>query len=52
MSRVLKKQDIIEILYGATLLGAGGGGSLQYGLDMVENYEKEKKEYRYRAVRH
>lgn len=44
MSRVLKKQDIIEILYGATLLGAGGGGSLQYGLDMVEHYEKEKKD--------
>ena len=26
--RKLYEQDIIEILYGATLLGAGGGGSL------------------------
>ena len=27
--RKLYEQDIIEILYGATLLGAGGGGSLK-----------------------
>ena len=32
--RKLHKQDIVEILYGATLLGAGGGGSLCFGLDM------------------
>ena len=34
--RKLYKQDIIEILYGATLLGAGGGGSLSQGLGMLE----------------
>ena len=31
--RKLYKQDIVEILYGATLLGAGGGGSLSQGLE-------------------
>lgn len=34
--RKLFEQDIVEILYGATLLGAGGGGSLTQGLGMVE----------------
>ena len=34
--RKLYEQDIIEILYGATLLGAGGGGSLCFGLDMLK----------------
>lgn len=41
MSRVLNKQDILEILYGATLLGAGGGGSLKFGIDMIAKLEKE-----------
>lgn len=30
----LYEQDILEILYGATLLGAGGGGPLKFGIDM------------------
>ena len=34
--RKLYEQDIVEILYGATLLGAGGGGSLSQGLGMLE----------------
>ena len=37
--RKLYKQDIVEILYGATLLGAGGGGSLSQGLGMLEGLE-------------
>ncbi|MEA4963137.1 S-methyl thiohydantoin desulfurase domain-containing protein [Lutispora sp.] len=37
--RKLYKQDIIEILYGATLLGAGGGGSLSQGLSMLKGLE-------------
>ena len=37
--RKLHKQDIIEILYGATLLGAGGGGSLSQGLGMLDRLE-------------
>lgn len=38
--RKLYEQDIIEILYGATLLGAGGGGSLKQGLGMLEGLKK------------
>ena len=38
--RKLYEQDIREILYGATLLGAGGGGSLAQGLGMLENLKK------------
>lgn len=37
--RKLYKKDIVEILYGATLLGAGGGGSLSQGLGMLEGLE-------------
>lgn len=37
--RKLYKQDIVEILYGATLLGAGGGGSLAQGLGMLQGLE-------------
>lgn len=33
--RKLYEKDIVEILYGATLLGAGGGGSLAQGLGML-----------------
>lgn len=39
--RKLFKQDITEILYGATLLGGGGGGSLKFGLDMLTKLESE-----------
>lgn len=38
--RKLYEQDIVEILYGATLLGAGGGGSLKMGLDMLDGLKK------------
>ena len=37
--RKLYKQDLIEILYGATLRGAGGGGSLDLGLQMLKGLE-------------
>ncbi len=36
MSRTLKQNDIRQILYGATFLGAGGGGSLSFGIDMLQ----------------
>ena len=39
--RKLYEQDIIEILYGATLLGAGGGGSLKQGLGMLDGLKKD-----------
>lgn len=42
--RVLKEKEIVEVLYGATLLGAGGGGSLVYGTDMIAKLKEEGKD--------
>ncbi|MBK5261628.1 MAG: DUF917 domain-containing protein [Peptostreptococcaceae bacterium] len=39
----LCKQDILEILYGATFLGGGGGGSLCFGADMLKKLENDKE---------
>lgn len=42
--RKLEKQDIIDILYGCTVLGTGGGGALEKGLAMMEeDFEHEKE---------
>ncbi len=40
----LAKQDIIDILYGCTLLGTGGGGALEKGLAMMEEDFEQGKE--------
>ena len=34
--RELKKQDMIDILYGCAVLGTGGGGPLEQGLAMMQ----------------
>ena len=34
--RKLEKQDIIDLLYGCTVVGTGGGGSLEKGLAMMQ----------------
>ncbi len=34
--RELTKQDVIDLLYGCTVLGTGGGGGLEEGLRMME----------------
>ena len=39
--RTLFEQDILEILYGATLLGGGGGGSLKLGLKMLNKLKED-----------
>ena len=39
--RKLLEQDIVEILYGATLLGGGGGGSLKLGLNMLSKLKED-----------
>lgn len=44
MCTELKKQDIVNVIYGATILGAGGGGSAVSGLTMLENYIKDHGE--------
>ena len=40
MGGILNKQDIVEVLWGATFLGAGGGGSLSFGIDMLDKVEE------------
>lgn len=40
MSKILKKQDIKHVLYGATFLGAGGGGTLKDGLRLLSEVSK------------
>ncbi|MDL2218611.1 DUF917 domain-containing protein [Christensenellaceae bacterium OttesenSCG-928-M15] len=40
MARILKEQDIREILVGVAFLGAGGGGGLKDGLIMLEDNVK------------
>ncbi len=39
MERILNKEAIIDVIYGATLLGGGGGGSLESGIEMLDTYE-------------
>jgi uncharacterized protein len=34
--KILEKQDLYDILYGCTILGTGGGGSLQRGLELID----------------
>lgn len=41
----LNKQNLIDILYGCTILGTGGGGSLQVGIKKIESALEENKEF-------
>ena len=42
--KILTRQEAIDILYGCTVVGTGGGGSLEVGLRMIEkDYEEGKK---------
>ena len=41
--RELKKQDMIDVLYGCAVLGTGGGGPLEEGLALMEkHFEKDE----------
>lgn len=41
--RELNKQDMIDVLYGCTVLGTGGGGPLADGLALMEeHFEKNE----------
>ncbi len=37
MAQILNKQDVKAILYGACLMGAGGGGALESGMALLES---------------
>jgi DUF917 family protein len=39
--RVLNESQIIDIIWGATLLGGGGGGSMKNGIELLEKYKKD-----------
>lgn len=41
----LSRQDLIDILYGCTILGTGGGGSLQKGLSQIDKALAAGKEF-------
>lgn len=41
MAKKLNLQDLRDILVGATLLGAGGGGPIEEGYDLIKKLEKE-----------
>ncbi|MEA1965050.1 MAG: DUF917 domain-containing protein [Candidatus Aerophobetes bacterium] len=41
MKRFLGKKELEDIVWGATLLGAGGGGSPQEGLNLIKDMEKK-----------
>ncbi len=44
--KLLKKEDLEDILYGCTILGTGGGGSLEKGLRKVEEALNSGKEFK------
>ena len=43
--RKLSKQDVIDIIYGCTVLGTGGGGSLEGGLNLLEGDFKSGRDF-------
>lgn len=38
MARILYESQIVNVIWGATLLGGGGGGSLKNGMDLLNKY--------------
>lgn len=50
MIRELTRADIEDILYGATLLGAGGGGELAEGLELIDAAIAHGKRFRMMAL--
>lgn len=44
--RVLNREDLLNILYGCTILGTGGGGSLEEGLDMIDEALDAGKQFK------
>lgn len=45
MKRLLGRKELEDIAWGATLLGAGGGGSPKEGLKLIEEMENEVEIY-------
>ena len=43
--RKLNRENLINILYGATILGTGGGGSLEGGIEKMDSALADGKEF-------
>jgi hypothetical protein len=43
--RKLSRQDVVDIIYGCTVLGTGGGGTLKRGLEIVEEDFEAGREF-------
>lgn len=39
MSRTYSRDEIVNIIYGATFFGAGGGGSIDNGMDLLNEFD-------------
>ncbi len=44
--RILNREDLMNILYGCTILGTGGGGSLEEGIDMIDEALTANKQFK------
>jgi len=44
--KTLEKQDLVDILYGCTILGTGGGGSLEKGLQLINSALADSKSFK------
>ena len=44
--RQLTQQELYDILYGCTILGTGGGGSLEVGLELIDKALADGKHFR------
>ena len=38
--RILKEEQLIDVIWGATLMGGGGGGAMVGGTDLLDTYKK------------
>ncbi len=44
--KILSRQELYDILYGCTILGTGGGGGLQEGLDLIGKALEQGKAFK------
>ena len=44
--RILTRENLLDILYGCTILGTGGGGSLEEGVEMIDEALNAGKEFK------
>ena len=48
--KMLSRQDLTDILYGCAILGTGGGGELDEGLQYIDSALAQGKEFRLVSV--